>query len=125
MATVTNAAIAAIAQMINNSATINPFAYMAIGAGSGAESASSTQLGTENTLYGAARAASTVSYAATGISQWVNTFLFSGNVTVREVGIFNALSVGTMLLRHVLAADKSYGAGESVQITITTTIAAV
>ena len=125
MATITTAAIAAIAQLINNSQTINPFTFMATGSGSGAESANSTELGTENTLYGAARAASTCTYAATGISQWVSLFTFNGNVTIREIAIFNALSNGIMLLRHVLASDKAYGAGESVQITITTTIAAV
>jgi hypothetical protein len=126
MATITTAAIAAIAQMINNSASINPFTYMATGSGSGAESANSTALGTENTLYQSGRAQSTCTYAATGISQWVNLFQINGGtVTIQEIGLFNAASNGVMLLRHVLSAPKTYGSGESVQITITTTIAAV
>jgi hypothetical protein len=125
MATITTTGIAAIAQMINNSQTITPFTFMATGSGNTAESAGHNALVTENTLYGSARAGSTCTYAATGISQWVSLFTFNGNVTIREIGIFNLLASGTMLLRHVLASDKTYGAGESVQITITTTIAAV
>ena len=35
---------------------------------------------------------------------------------MREMGVFNASSGGTMLMRHALATDRAYINGESVEI---------
>jgi hypothetical protein len=121
MATITDAGILTVAKLINGTDTPAAFTYMATGSGSTAEANAQTALVTENSANGSARAAATCTYEATGVSKWVKTFEFSGAVTVREIGIFNASSAGTMLLRHLLTADKVYGSGESVEITITNT----
>ncbi len=92
---------------------------MATGTGAGAESSGSTALDTENTQYGAQRAAATVTYVSLGISQWSILYAFTGPVTIRELGIFN--DDNEMFLRHVLSENKTYADGESVEITITNT----
>lgn len=125
MAILTDAGLEAVARLINGVSAGAAFTYMALGSGSTAESASQTALVSENTTNGAARAAATCTYEATGISKWVKTFNFTGASTLREIGIFNAASTGTMLIRHVLAADKVYANGESVEITITNTLSRV
>jgi hypothetical protein len=122
MATITDTGKVAAAKLLNGVDAVPAFTYMATGSGSTAENASQTALVTENTLSGSARAAATCSYAATNKARWVKSFSFSGNVTVREIGIFNASSSGTMLLRHVLASDKAYVNGESVEITVDVTV---
>lgn len=98
-----------------------PYTYMATGTGAGAESPTSTALENENTQYGAQRAQATVSYVSLGISQWSILYAFTGPVTIRELGIFNASAGGDMFLRHVLSENKNYSDGESVEITITNT----
>lgn len=125
MAILTNAGLEAVARLINAVSAGAAFTYMALGSGSTAEAATQTALVTEITTNGGQRAAATCTYEATGVSKWVKTFSFSGNVTLREIGIFNAASTGTMLIRHVLAADKAYVNGESVEITITNTLSRV
>lgn len=119
----TSAAIADIASKINGVSTTAAYTYMATGSGSTAESAAHTALVTENTLNGSARATATCTYESVGIAKLVKTFTFTGAVTVREIGIFNAASAGIMLCRHLLSADKVYANGESVEITITETLA--
>lgn len=122
MATITDAGLATIARRVNGSGTDNPFQYVATGTGSTAEGTTHTALVAENTANGSARAIGTCTYEAVGVSKWVRTFAFTGNVTVREIGIFNASVAGTMLLRHVLAADRVYQSGQSLEITITNSI---
>lgn len=107
--------------MIIGESPPDPFVYMATGTGAGAESTASTALESENTQYGAQRAQATVSYVSLGISQWSILYAFTGPVTIRELGIFNAPVGGDMFLRHVLSENKTYSDGESVEITITNT----
>ncbi len=107
--------------MIIGASPPDPFVHMATGTGAGAESAASTALENENTQYGAQRAQATVSYVSLGISQWSILYAFTGPVTIRELGIFNASVGGDMFLRHVLSENKNYSDGESVEITITNT----
>jgi hypothetical protein len=118
MATITDAGLAATAKLLNGVDSVAPFTHMATGSGSTAESAGQTALVTENTAYGSARAAATCSYVADNKARWIREFDFTGTVTIREIGIFNASSAGTMLLRHVLTGDKVFESGESVEITI-------
>lgn len=117
MATLTNAGKVGIAKRING-VTQNAFTFIAIGSGSTAEAATQTALVTEVTTNGGARAAGTATYVANYIARLTKLFSFTGNVTLREVGIFDASSGGNMLMRHVYAADKTYINGESVEIII-------
>jgi hypothetical protein len=121
MATITDAGLTVVAKRLNGSGADAAFTYIATGSGSTAESTSHTALVAENTANGSARATATCTQENTGDSKWVKTFNFTGNVTVREIGIFNAPSGGTMFLRHVLASDREYENGQSLEITITNT----
>lgn len=125
MVTIVDAGIEETARKINGVSPGAAFTYMATGSASTAETTSQIGLGAENTTNGAQRAAATCTYEATGISKWVKTFSFTGPVTLREIGIYNASSGGTMFCRHVLSADKVYANGESVEITITDTLSRV
>jgi hypothetical protein len=124
MGTITTKGIETAARMIANVSPAAAFTYMATGTGSAAESASDTALGTENTLYGAERAAATCTFTAPGTIQWQNLFSFSDNVTIRELAIFNDPTAGDMYLRIRLANNKDYEEGFSALITITTTVTA-
>lgn len=123
MSTLMNTGKAEIAKLMNGVDTPTAFTYMAIGSGSTAEAATQTALVTEITTNGGARAAATCAYVANYTARWTRLFEFSGNVTLREVGIFNASSGGDMLLRHVYAADKTYINGESVEIIVDAVVA--
>lgn len=123
MVTYTNAGIAAIAKMISNVSPPDAFTYIATGSGSTAESSSSTALASENTAYGFQRAAATCSFISPASTKMTHVFTASGGTaTLREVGAFNALIAGDMLLRHVLSESISYEDTDSVTITITTTL---
>lgn len=99
-----------------------PFIFIATGTGATVESAGHTALASENTSNGAQRVQATCTFVSPGTSQWSYLFAFSGSVIIRELGIFNALVGGTMLLRHVLSDNKNFSDGESVEITITNTM---
>lgn len=119
MTIVTDAGLDQIATLIGAD-----FTYIATGSGSTAEATTDTALVTENTTNGAARASATVTTPpteSTGVTKLVKTFDITGAVTIREIGVFNAASSGDLLLRRVLSADKTYGDGESVTITVTHT----
>lgn len=122
MTTITNKGIETSARLINNVSPASAFTYIATGTGSTAESVAHTTLASENTSYGAARAAATCSFTSPGTAQWLKLFIFSGTVVIREIGVFNASSSGDMFLRGLLSANQTFGNGDSVQITITTTI---
>ncbi len=119
MATVTNKGLEIMAKQLNG-VTTDPVTRMATGTSSTAESTADTQLGNENTGNGSDRATCDArSYEATGVSKWVHQFDFTGSVTVREIALFD--SAGNLFMRHVLAADRAYSAGESLEITLTNT----
>lgn len=122
MVTVTTAGLAAAAKLMIGVDSIDPFTYIAAGSGSTAESADQTALITEHTSGGLARAAATCTTNA-GVASWVveMTNTSGGILYIREVGLFNAASGGTMYLRHVYTADQAIKNGETVRITITDT----
>lgn len=125
MATITDIGIETMARMLTNTSPGAAFTYLATGTGTTAESASDTALVSENASYGAQRAAATCSFTAPGTSTWTKLFSFTGNVTIREIGIFSASSAGNMFMRHLLTANKTYSDGESVEITITNSVSRV
>ncbi len=118
MATITDSALEAVARMIMGLSAPDSFTYMATGTSATAEDEAHTALVAENTSNGAQRTAATTSYPGLGISQWSVLYAFTGAVTIRELGIFNAVVSGTMYMRHVLSENKNYSDAESVEITI-------
>lgn len=119
---VTNASLAELSGLAGNTGSKTAFTYLANGTGSTAYVVGDTALGGENAnTYGFGRAAAAVTQATTTQTndtlQLVKTWTATGSVTVREIGVFNASSSGTMLHRTVLAADKSITTGETLTVT--------
>lgn len=106
--TIVSAGKAGLASRINGSGAEAAFTYLAVGTGSTSVSAGDTTLGTELASDGLSRAAATVSRTTTSVTNDTArlsvTFSVSGTQTLREVGVFNASSAGTMLCRTVFAA---------------------
>lgn len=119
---ITDDGLEAMARMLNNVSSPAAFTYIATGTGATAAAASDTDLETENTTYGAERQAATCSFSSPATSQWTYNFVFSGNVTIRELGIFNAADGGDMLMHQVLDENKNFVDGEAVEITMTNTM---
>lgn len=99
------------------SSATNTFRYIAIGTDSTAEAAANTALGTESS-----RHTGTVSYVSNQIYQVKATFATgSGTGNIREYGLFNSSSGGTMLSRDVEAGvDK--GANDTLTCTLQITV---
>ena len=103
---ITAAGKAEAAGLMGDSGSPTAFTYLANGSGSTAFVKTQTALVTENTANGSARHAATVSLEDTTdtddtlrlLYQWTAT----GAVTIKEAGVFNASSAGTMLARKVL-----------------------
>jgi hypothetical protein len=118
MGTISDLGIDAMARMLNGVSAPAAFTYMANGSGATAENFTQTQLVSENSLSGSARKAATCTFTSPGTSTWVATWYITGNVTIREFGIFNASSTGTMLYRRVLEANRSLVDGDSIESTV-------
>jgi len=117
-----NSALAEISGLVGNTGSKTAFTYLANGTSSTAFAASQTALVAENNnTYGFGRAAATVSQVTTTQTndtlQLTKTWTATGSVMVREVGVFNAPSSGTMLARTVLSADKTIASGETYALT--------
>lgn len=102
----TNAGFGVTSGLVNGAGG-TAFTYTAIGTGTVAAAATDTQLGTETK-----RKVGTQSQVTTSVtndtSQWDATFSsgdgLSGTAAVTEVGVLNASSSGTLLLRQVFSA---------------------
>ena len=118
---IVNAGLAEIAGLVGNTGSPTAFTYLAVGSASTAAAATDTILETELTDGGLERAAATVTRATTTTTndtlQLVKTFSVTGTKTVREVGVFNDASVGTMLSRSVLTSDKNLESGDTFTLT--------
>lgn len=117
---ITNVGKAAMAALVGNTGGVAAFTYLAVGTSSTAVSASDTTLGAEIVDTGLARAAATVSLSTTTTTNdTLNlnfTWTASGSKTVQEVGIFNAVSTGTML-GHKLTGAISLASTNQLQVT--------
>lgn len=106
--TIVSAGKAGLASRIGGAGGEAAFTYLAVGTNSTAVSAGDTTLGTELASDGLSRAAATASRTTTSVTNDTArlsvTFSVSGTQVLREVGIFNASSGGTMLCRTVFAA---------------------
>lgn len=124
MPTISDYGIETSARMLANVSPAAAFGFIATGTSSQAESTADTGLLAENTTYGAQRAAATVTYTAPGITTWTKLFSFTGPVTVREIALHNSITPGLLgiFCRAVLVANKTFVAGESVEIAISNTL---
>ncbi len=117
---VVNTGLAHIADQLSASPGQGAMSHMAIGTGSTAAAAGDTALGTEvdrNALTSRTDSGAVVTY----VGNWAAGD--GTNAALREAGIFNAASNGTMLARVVYAnIDKQ--AADTLQITWTVTFAA-
>jgi len=104
----TNAGFAAVAGLVGNTGSVNPFTYLALGTGSTAAAPTDTALEAEITDTGLARASATVSRVTTTVTndtlQLLKEWTATGVKILREIGAFNAASAGDMLARKVFAA---------------------
>lgn len=115
--TVGKAALATYLASAAATAMTNTFKYMAIGTGTGAESAADTALGTE-----VSRHTGTVTYVSAAIYQVVATFAAgSGTGAITEYGLFNSNSVGTMFCRDLESAINK-GASDTLTTTLQVTL---
>jgi len=118
---IVNTGLAEIAGLIGNTGSPTAFTYLAVGSASTAANATDTTLETELTDGGLERASAAVTRQTTNAAndtlQLVKTFTVTGTKTVREVGVFNDASVGTMLSRSVLTSDKNLEAGDTFTLT--------
>lgn len=116
---ITNASFDVISGLMGAVGAETAFTYLAVGSGSGAESAASTALGTEITNHGLARAAATVTQQTTTQTDdtlqlaYTWTATAGGPDTIAEIGIFNDPTTGTMLGRKLTGA-KVINNGEQV-----------
>jgi len=121
MATTTNAALAEFSGLVGNTGSKTAFTYVAVGTGTGAESASDTTLGTEITDSGLERTTGTLTQETTTQTddtlQIVKAFTVSGTKTISEVAMFNAASTGTMAFREKLSTTKSVVSGDTYTLT--------
>ncbi len=125
---ITNAGIAAIAQLIGGGST-NAFKYVAIGTGTTAAAAGDTALGTE-----VLRTAGTVSYTTTTVTNDTvqiqatfskdttpsntNQSAPTGTAAITESGVFDDGTAGNMLCHQVFSAiNVNWDNGDSIQIT--------
>ena len=118
---IVNTGLAEIAGLVGNTGSPTAFTYLAVGSASTAATATDTTLETELTDGGLERASATVARTTTTTTndtlQLVKTFIVTGTKTVREVGVFNGDSVGTMLSRSVLTSDKNLESGDTFTLT--------
>ncbi len=96
--------------------------WIANGTGDTVFAKANTTLVAESSASGLARAAATVTVTTTtAANDTINatkSFSVGATVTVKEVGLFDAASVGTMYSRTVLTTPRSVVSGDTLVVTI-------
>jgi hypothetical protein len=119
---VTTVGVSGIAARINGSGSPAAYTYIALGLGTAAAADADTQLTSEITTSGGARASASVSLVTTDTAgdtaQLQNTFNFTtgGTFAICESGVLNAASTGTLLAHQVFSAIN-VASGDSLQVT--------
>lgn len=118
----TNPGFAAVAGLILTDVTVDDFDYIAIGTGTNAADPGDTSLQTEEARKAGAgtRVTTTVT---NDTAQLVATFSsadgLSGTDDITEVGMLNAASDGTLLMRQVFTAESiDWDAGDTFEMTV-------
>lgn len=116
---ITNAGFDFIAAAMFASSQPDAMSHIAIGSGATAPAVADTAMQTE-----LARGAANYAHSAgTKVSTLTREFAAgTGTGTVREVGVFNAASGGTMLAHAALGSPRTKGASDSLRITYTFTL---
>ena len=127
MATLVNSGLEQKARLIGGITGGDPFQWIALGTDDTAVANDDTALGIEITTVGGERKlAGTIEYEADYKCKWIVTFNFTGTLGINEVGLFDQLVLGgVMLMRHVWATTKNVENGDTLQITIRETEARV
>lgn len=113
-----DAGLVVMGKLLGGVDSVAPFTYIAVGSGSTANATSTTALATEITDTGFARVQ--VTPTMTGdVCTWATTFTATGVATVREIGLMNASSDGTLGLRGVLSENKVFALDDTYEVTIT------
>lgn len=107
-------------QLQTETSVFGDFKYHAMGTGSTAENASDTAMETDS---GVARNSGTQTESSATVYQSVGTLAFVSSLALREHGLFNASTVGTLMDRTVFAAINVVS-GDSVQNTYSLTVSA-
>jgi len=116
-----NSALSELSGLAGNVGSKTAFTYLELGTSDTAFSASQTALQAAITDSGLARASATVSQQTTTQTndtlrlthQWTAT----GSKTIKEAGVFNGASGGTMLARTVLGTARSLSSGDTYTFT--------
>jgi len=111
----------AVAEKIGGVAVVADFTYLALGSDGTTASTADTQLGTELTDSGLARAAATVSTDAANVLQLVEIWTASASKTIKECGVLNSSSAGVLLARSDFN-DINVDSDDSIQITYKVTV---
>jgi len=115
LAKLANTGLVRAAKLLGGVDSFTPFSKLAVGTGTGAESATDTALGTE-----VAEAAATVTYEATNKCVWTATITgFASSYSLSEVAVLSADEV--MLLRHLWSVARGVDTGDSVTVTVKVT----
>jgi len=118
---VTQAGLDMVTNLLGDVDSPTAFGYLELGDDNTAFTNSQTALISAITGNGLARAAATVTQEDTTYTddtlQLTYQWTVSGSETVKEAGIFNASSAGTMLARKVLTSAKSLSSGDTYSLT--------
>jgi hypothetical protein len=121
MVTISNTGLAEVAGLACGDAS-GAFTYLALGSGTGAESATDTELGTEIATNGGARVSATVSRVTTTVTndtaQWNKLFTFTGTLAINECGVLDAATTGILLMRHKFASTKNVENTDTLDLTM-------
>ena len=111
----TDTGLSEVCKLLGNLANGTEFTYIAYGTGTGAEDSSDTSLGNE-TDRGLATIELTSTLAPQDTVKWYRYFVVDDDVTINEVGVFNASSGGDMLGRKKLTSGVFAGKGNVVYV---------
>lgn len=119
---IVNVGLAEVINLMGNVSSPIAFTFLANGSDTTPAAAGQTALVAENdNTFGAGRAAAVVTRQTTTVAndtlQLVKVWTITGNVTVNEVGVFNAASAGIMLCRQVTSATKNLVNGDTFTVT--------
>ena len=110
-----------IAQRLITAGAPTPMSHMAIGSSATAAAAGDTTLVAELGRVGLTGGAGTVAANSNSVVYTATFPAGTGTGTVREAGLFNAASAGTMLARTTFG-DVTKGAADSITVTWTVSI---
>ena len=105
-----------VAERIGGLGSVDPWVALAVGSSGTAATAADTALKAELSSGNLARATATVSTTTANILQLQHTWTASASKSIKECGVFNDNSAGSMLARSDFSAI-SVSSGDSIQIT--------